>query len=85
MKHATAAALDQLDSLLAELRRLPSLTERSRGVFYHKGRAFLHFHEDPLGLFADIRDASGRDFERFDVTRSGGRDGLLELARKRAS
>lgn len=85
MKHATAAALDQLDLLLAELRRLPSLTERSRGVFYRKGRAFLHFHEDPLGLFADIRDASGRDFERFDVTRSGGREGLLELARKRAS
>ncbi|WP_397418395.1 hypothetical protein [Phenylobacterium sp.] len=85
MKHATAATLDQLDSLLAELRRLTSLTERSRGVFYRKGRAFLHFHEDPLGLFADIRGANGRDFERFDVTRSGGREGLLELARKRAS
>ena len=84
MKHATPAALDQLAPLLAELRTLDALTERSRGVFYRKSRAFLHFHEDPKGLFADIRDASNGDFERFDVTGADGRARLLAAARARA-
>jgi hypothetical protein len=33
MRHARDEDLDQLESLLVELRRLPGLTERSRGVF----------------------------------------------------
>ena len=83
MKHATPAALDQLDALIAELRALPGLVEKSRGVFYRKSRAFLHFHEDPKGLFADVRDAEGRDFERIDVTEEPGRRALLAAARAR--
>jgi hypothetical protein len=83
VKHASQAALDQLDTLLAELRGL-GLTEKSRGVFYRKGRAFLHFHEDPMGLFADIRDLGGRDFERIDVTAEPGRAVLIATARARA-
>lgn len=83
MKHATPAALDQLEPLLTGLRALPGLVERSRGVFYRKGRAFLHFHEDPRGLFADLRDATADDFERVDVTASAGRANLLTLARAR--
>jgi hypothetical protein len=84
MKHATPAALDQLEPLLAELRTL-DLTEKSRGVFYRRSRAFLHFHEDPKGLFADIRDPSGADFERLDVTGPAGRERLLALAKARSS
>ena len=83
MKHATPAALDQLDALIAELRALPGLVEKSRGVFYRKSRAFLHFHEDPRGLFADVRDAEGRDFERIDVTQEAGRRALLAAAQAR--
>ena len=83
MKHATPAALDQLDALIGELRALPGLVEKSRGVFYRKSRAFLHFHEDPKGLFADVRDASGRDFERIEVTDEPGRAELLAAARAR--
>lgn len=83
MKHASAAALDALEPLLGELRGLASLTEKSRGVFYRKGRAFLHFHEDPKGLFADIRDAEDRDFQRIDVTGPFGCDALLSAARER--
>ncbi|QUD88483.1 hypothetical protein [Phenylobacterium montanum] len=67
MKHAGAAALDQLEPLLERLRALGALKERSRGSFYLKSRAFLHFHEDPAGLFADVRDAEGHDFERHRV------------------
>lgn len=75
MKHAGAAALDQLEPLIASLRALPGLTEKSRGVFYRKSKAFLHFHEDPKGLFADLR--AGDDFERFDVTGEAGRQALI--------
>lgn len=83
MKHAGSAALDQLEPLLTELRTLPNLREKSRGVFYRKSQAFLHFHEDPKGLFADMRDATGRDFERIDVTGAEGRAALLAAATAR--
>jgi len=54
MKHAGGEALDRLEPLLARLRRLPKLKERKRGLFSLHGRALLHFHEDPAGLFADL-------------------------------
>lgn len=83
MKHATATALDRLEPLLATLRALPTLKETSRGVFYRRGKAFLHFHEDPEGLFADVRDPGGAGFDRIDVTREAGRRDLLAAARAR--
>lgn len=67
MKHASDAALDQLEALLVRLRTLAPLKEKKRGIFYCKSRAFLHFHEDPTGLFADVR-LSGDAFERFAVS-----------------
>ena len=54
MKHAGGDALDRLEPLLAQIRRLPKLKERKRGLFYLNGRSLLHFHEDPAGLFADL-------------------------------
>lgn len=81
MKHATAVALDELEPLLARLRQLPGLKERSRGIFYVKSRAFLHFHEDPAGLFADIRAADGRDFDRINVDAPEARMALYERAK----
>lgn len=63
MKHARFDALDQVESLLAEIRTVPGLVERSRGVFYRRSKPFLHLHEDPSGLHADIR--AGADFERY--------------------
>jgi hypothetical protein len=55
MKHAGNKALDQLAPLLAKLRAIDCLKEKKRGVFYLKSSAFLHFHEDPAGMFADLR------------------------------
>jgi hypothetical protein len=52
--------------MLTELRAVPELREKKRGTFYRGPRAFIHFHEDPTGLFADVRFRE--DFERFDVT-----------------
>jgi len=31
------------------------MIEKKRGVFYFKSRSFLHFHEDPAGIFADVK------------------------------
>jgi hypothetical protein len=55
MKHASAATLRQFEPLLGELRALPGLKEKSVGKFYRGGSAFLHFHEDPAGLFVDMK------------------------------
>jgi len=83
MKHAGSAALDALDPLIERLRAISSLKEKSRGVFYLKSRAFLHFHEDPRGLFADLRTAGGRDFERFQVDETSSWDGFVETVMAR--
>lgn len=79
MKHAGPDALDALDGLLARLRQLDGLRERKRGVFYRKSRAFLHFHEDPAGLFAHVRWDSG--WERIEVTRTAQQTALLRRIR----
>jgi hypothetical protein len=65
MKHATDKALDRLDQVLLAVRTYPELKEKKRGIFYYKSSAFLHFHEDAAGLFADLR--IGGRFERFAV------------------
>lgn len=79
MKHVSASGLDQLDDLLRELRGIDGLNEKKRGVFYRGSRAFLHFHEDPSGLYADVRiDA---EFERMRVTTKAERKRLLSVVR----
>jgi hypothetical protein len=77
MKHAGEGALAQLAPLLAQIRQASGLTEKRPGVFYLKSRAALHFHEDPAGLFADVRPAGAAEFERIDVTDQQGRTALL--------
>ena len=67
VRHATPAGLERISDLLATLRAVNGLVERRPGVFYRRSRAFLHFHEDPTGMFADVRLA-GDDFVRLRVT-----------------
>ncbi len=78
MKHVTAAGLDQLDDMLCQLRGVEGL----RGVFYRGSRAFLHFHEDPSGLYADVRLST--EFERMRVTTKAERNRLLSAVRAAA-
>lgn len=66
MRHAGEAALDTIENLLSAIRRNESLTERKRGAFYKKSSGFLHFHEDPAGMFADLK-VDG-EWVRFRVT-----------------
>ncbi len=77
MRHAGSQALDRLESLLSRVRRLSGLRETTRGVFYAKGRAVLHFHEDAADLFADVRPPGGADFERIKVDDDTGQTALL--------
>ena len=76
MKHAGPAALDRLEPLLRVLRKKPALKEKSRGVFYRGGRAFLHFHEHGEEYYADMRLAD--DFERFSATTKTQQTALLK-------
>jgi hypothetical protein len=78
MKHAGPQALDQLEPVLAKLRKLDGLRERKRGAFYRGSSAFLHFHEDPAGFFADLKVAD--DFVRFPVNSDAEVEKLLARA-----
>jgi hypothetical protein len=75
MKHATDSALSKIEPLLQSIRRFVGLKERTRGVFYFNGQAFLHFHEDPAGLFADLR--VDNEFQRFRVNSEAEKKVLL--------
>ena len=75
MKHATSQALRQIEELLEQLRTIAGLTERKPGVFYRGASAFLHFHEDPAGLFADLK--SGGSWLRVPVNTPHDKDELL--------
>jgi hypothetical protein len=75
MKHAGTAAFDELTELIAAIRSCGGLREPRPGVFYRKGRAWLHFHEDKAGLFADLR--IGAEWERFRVSTDDERTCLL--------
>lgn len=75
MKHAGPRTLARISVLLDELRARPALRERHPGVFYLKSRAFLHFHDDPAGVFADVRLAN--EFVRLPVTAASEQSDLL--------
>ena len=79
MRHVTDAGLDELEPLLAQLRTVPGLVEKKRGVYYRRSRAFLHFHEDPSGLHADVRFEE--EFERVRVATPSERAELLRRVR----
>jgi hypothetical protein len=91
LKHATAATLETLGALLAELRTLPGMVERKPGIFYAKSsaskmaapklNAYLHFHEDPAGIFADVR-LNGEEFDRFPVNTKREQEAFLKRVTK---
>ena len=96
MKHAGSDALDTLEGLLQQLRAVGGLKEVKRGVFYRrslesradaralnsvKSKAFLHFHEDPKGLFADLLQDGKRT--RVPVTTDADQAAFLEEVARR--
>ena len=81
MRHAGAETFEELDGLLVELRKIPGLTERKTGIFYRRSRAFLHFHSDLAGPYADVRLIDDEDFVRFRVRTPTERKRLLSRIR----
>jgi hypothetical protein len=79
MKHAGPASLDALEPLLAEIRPRvaidPKIVEKKRGSFYRRGKAWLHFHEDPAGYFADLKGPD--DWLRMRVSDADERQALM--------
>ena len=75
MRHARPEDLTPLEPLLERLRSVPVLREKGPGTFYRGSRAFLHFHVDPAGLFADVRP--GATWERLQVDTPAQRRALL--------
>lgn len=75
MKHATLATIEALEPLRAQIRALDGLAERRPGLFAKGGRAHLHFHEDPTGIYADVR--AGDDWDRYRVSTVAERRALL--------
>jgi hypothetical protein len=63
MKRTT---LDRIAPLLEVLRAHPALREPRPTVFQLNSRDFLHFHDEPEGIFADVRLTSG--FVRLPVS-----------------
>ena len=78
MKHAGPQTLAALEPLLARVRAHAALVERTPGSFYRKAKAYLHFHEDPSGSFADIK-LDGAAFTRVRVTTPEEQAHLLSL------
>lgn len=78
MKHAGPQTLATLEPLLAEIRRQPGLVERTPGAFYRRSKAYLHFHEDASGIFADVK-LDGAVFTRLRVTTADEQRQLLAL------
>jgi hypothetical protein len=83
VKHAGEEALGQLEDLLFQLRGIDGLKEKGPGIFYHRSKAFLHFHEDPSGFFADLR--CDGVFSRFEVTSASQQNSLIVRVRKELS
>jgi hypothetical protein len=80
MKHASEAALDSIQPVLFELRQLEGMRERRPGIFYRKSSAFIHFHEDPAGIFADV--SRDREWLRLPVNTASERRHFVRLVKE---
>jgi hypothetical protein len=75
VKHASAQTLQRLSDLLDQIRQRQGLKEKKLGIFYRKSKSFLHFHEDPAGIFADL--TVGKTFDRYPANTAKERKELL--------
>jgi|HubBroStandDraft_1064217.scaffolds.fasta_scaffold682848_1 hypothetical protein len=81
MRHATPDDLERIGPLLDELRNIPGLLERTPGHFYRRSRGFLHFHDDPTGMYADVRLVDHEGFVRLRVSTKPEQRSLLRQVR----
>jgi hypothetical protein len=76
MRHAGPDTLERITPLLRALRKRSVLREHRPGLFELNSRAFLHFHDDPSGVYADVRLADS--FVRMRVSTASEQADLLD-------
>ena len=81
MRHANAEDLEGIADLITSL-RATELREKAPGVFYRRSKAFLHFHADPTGIFADVRTEPDAEFVRVRATSKVEQRRLLTSVRR---
>jgi hypothetical protein len=82
MAHADEETLKRLLPLLRQLREVRGLKEMKPGIFYLKGSAFLHFHDEAGTLVGDLKRSRG-GFDRYPVDTPVGQRKLLDDAKRR--
>ncbi|MBS0448678.1 MAG: hypothetical protein JSR59_22370 [Proteobacteria bacterium] len=85
MAHADEEALKRLLPLLRQLRDIKGLREMKPGIFYLKGSAFIHFHDENGALIADLKKAGGSGFDRYPVDQPPGQRKLVDDAKRRVA
>ena len=85
MAHADEAALERLLPLLRQLREIKGLREMKPGIFYLKGSAFIHFHDEAGAPVADLKKAGGSGFDRYAVDNPPGQRKLVDDAKRRVN
>ena len=85
MPRADAAALATLAPLLRQLRDIKGVREERPGIFYARRDAFVHFHEDANGLYADLKKPGGSGFDRYLLATPAQQRKLVDDARLRAA
>jgi hypothetical protein len=76
-----AATLETLAPLLKFLRSYEVLGEANETKFLLKGRDFIHFHDEPEGLWADVKLSKGR--VRVSVSTASEQSELMEKVAKK--
>ena len=84
MAHADAKALEPLLPLLRQLRDIKGLKEVKPGIFYCRGAAFIHFHDEQGTLVADLKKAGGSGFDRYPLNTAPAQRKLVDDAKRRA-
>ena len=85
MAHADPKALEPLSPLLRQLREIKGLKEVKPGIFYCRGAAFVHFHDEQGALVADLKRASSSGFDRYPLATPQAQRKLVDDARRRAT
>ena len=84
MPRADTDALSRLAPVLRQLRDIKGVREERPGIFYARREAFVHFHEDANGLYADLKKSGGSGFDRYPLATPAQQRKLVDDTRLRA-
>ena len=84
MIHADATALQAIQPVLRQLREIKGVREMKPGIFYIRGNAFAHFHQEGGVLHADLKKPGGSGFDRYPMDTAPQQRKFVDEARLRA-